>query len=497
MKLALIIDIGTTNIKAGIVDAVGNVLAQYSQKIKLSRPEKGAVEHNPEDLFNTLTELSYKISRNFIEEISVLAFSCYQHGFLPMDSNGNPLTGIITLLDTRSKSVVKRIEREFPVEKIYRKTGSPPMFINMLARLIWFREQKPDLFSRSRWFAGIKSYLLYKLIGKLYTEPSIASATQLFNIHKMDWDDEILDLVGIERKQLPEIVFGDKIIDKLNRDSAEKLGLKPGVRVLPGFYDGGSMIIGMGGYNSKLGVCNLGTTAMFRGLSPRPLLDKSGERRLQTYALSPGSWAIGGAINNAGVVLQWYKDNLTDNKGFDEINKEAGLIAPGADGLFCLPFLTGERDPRIGSLASASFFGLKEYHSSDHISRAILEGVGYSLNMIKETLEENGVKLSALMMGGSGSKSGVWPQILADIFNLPVTISLTSDSTLIGAAILAYYAIGEYKNIAEASQVMVKSGRTFTPKKENVVTYQQGFNFFSELVKRNNELYLKHIKFIQ
>lgn len=492
MSLSLIIDVGTTNIKAGVVDKEGQVLSQGSKRLELMRPEKGAVEHDPEQIFTALVPLCRQVVKKYAQDINILALSGYMYGFLPLDKDGRPLTGIITLLDTRTKPVMEKIEKEYPVVDIYEKSGSQPMFISMFSRLLWLQEAKPQIFAKSRYFVGIKGYLFHRLCGRYMTDPGIASATQLYNIHDMDWDEDILQMVGINSNQLPEVVAGDRIVGDLSRKTAELLGLKGEVKVLPGYYDGGSMIIGMGGFDTSQGICNIGTTAMLRSSSNKPLFDDLQKRRLTTISLSPGRWAIGGAINNAGIILQWFKDNLAGGMDYNMINEEAAGIVPGSDGLFCLPFLTGERDPRVGDLASASFFGLREYHTAGHVGRAVLEGVGYSLNMIKKAQEENGLKLEGIMLGGSGSKSNIWPQILADIFNLPVTRALTRDSTLIGAALLAFTALGEYSTLTEGGKVMVKKGQVFEPRSDNVRFYRQGYEFFAELVSRNKELYSLH-----
>lgn len=492
MELALIIDVGTTNIKAGVVSPEGEIVAHSSQAIEPLRPEKGAVEHDPGNLFNALITLSNEVLTGYREQVSVIGLSGYQFGFLPMDERDQPLTGMITLLDTRSKSIMNQIEQELPVADIYEKTSCPPLFTYIMARLIWLQQEKPDIFDRSNWFADIKSFLLYKLCGKKVTEHSIAAVTQLLNVHNLEWDQELIKLAGITEKQLPEIVPGNEIAGHLTDEITDKLGLKSNLPVLPGVYDGGAMIIGMGGFGTELGVCNLGTTAMFRSCSEQALLDDPQKRRLQTYALLPGRYAIGGAINNAGIILRWFRDHMTSYQNYEEINAETRKIDAGADGLFCLPFLTGERDPRIGNMASGSFFGLKEYHTSGHVSRAIMEGVGYTLNLIKGALSDNGVTLEKMMIGGSGSKSDVWTQILADIFNIPVQKSLTEDSTLTGTAMLALAAVGKYKDLEEAGNNMVKLGQTFTPQEGEVKIYREGYQFFVELVEKFHDLYITH-----
>ena len=493
MKHVLVLDVGTTNMKVAIVDEKGNIKAQEIRKLNLYYPEEGAAEHDPVELWGNFLELSKKVTTNFDDEISMLIFSGYQFGFLPVDKEGNPLMGMVTLLDTRSQTIMKEVEEKFSVEEIYKKTGCPPAFNYTIVRILWLKKEKPEIFSKTFKFLDIKSYFTYKLTGNFYTEPSLASVTQLLNVTSQNWDDELIQRLGISKNQLPKLVPGNIVVDKVRKDIAKKMGLKNDVPIMLGIYDGGAMILGMGGYKNRA-VCNLGTTAMFRSAYNEPLLDKTGQNRLQTYALLPNMWAIGGAVNNAGVVVDWFKNNIAKGMSYDEINKESSKIKVGSEGIFCFPFLTGERDPRIGSLANGSFFGLKTYHNLNHMARSIFEGVGYALNMIKTALEENGVKFDKLIVGGSGSKSNVWIEILANIFNISITKSKTENATLIGESMLAFSNLGIYSNIEEAGNAMIKIGETFEPDISSVDLYKKYYDFFVKMVGKYKEVYNDYIK---
>lgn len=493
-KLALIADFGTTHIKVGIVSLSGKLLVSKRHQLSFRRTEIGAIEHDPDELFDSFVDLCREAVQGYEKQISIIGFSGYQFGFMPMGRDRQPLTGMITLLDTRSKYLMTRLEKELPFKEIYQKTGCPPFSTYILCRLAWLKEAKPDIFSQSEWFADIKSYLLYRLCGTFCTDSGVASSSQLFNIHTLDWDEDLLDLAGIKKEQLPEVVKGEEVISTLSPASAGLLGLNAGIPVIPGVYDGGALLLGLGGYNGSIGVCNLGTTAMLRTCSDKVQLDNPEKRRLQTYALMEDRWAFGAALNNAGVTMRWFKGVMAPSYDYETLNKLAGEITSGSDGLFCLPFLTGERDPRIGSFATASFFGLKEYHNLGHMTRSVMEGVGYGLNLIKNVIDENGVEMNGIRLGGAGLNSGIWPQILADIFNMPVSKSMTEDAACTGGAILAFTAIGEYESIQEASENMVEVGESIDPIKESVEMYQEGFGFYSELIERFRDLYKMHAR---
>lgn len=494
MSLALIIDVGTTNVKVGLVDAEGKIVDRASQAITPRRPERGAFEHDPGDLLQSIAALSREVARPHRDAIAFVGLSGYQFGFLPLGESGQPLTGMMTLLDDRPKGVMDWVQSELPVEDIYRRTGCPPLFTYALSKLRWLSEDKPELFGRAARFADLKSFLLEAWTGQFITEPSIASATQLLNIHTFDWDDEILEWIGVDRSQLPEVVPGTAFAGELTPEAAHQLGVKSHTPVLPGLYDGGAMILGMGGVGEEVAVCNLGTTAMIRGCATQPLLDDPSQMRLQTYALMPGFWVVGGALNNAGVTLRWYRDTLATDMSYETIMADAEQVQPGSDGLFCLPFLTGERDPRIGDSASGVYFGLKEFHTRAHMARAILEGVAYALNMVREAAAENGFRPHRLRIGGSGAQSDLWAALLASVLNIPVERTRTPDAALIGTGMLGFSALGTYDSLSHASEHMVTIGEQFEPSEGAVTTYRHGYAFFARLLTAVRDVYAEHAK---
>ena len=494
MSLGLIADIGTTNVKVGIVDQNGKVVAQKSVPNQPSRPERGAYEHDPEGMLKAVAELSKSIIGPYKKDIAFMGLSGYQFGFLPLDSAGQPLTGMMTLLDNRSKLVMDRVKSDFPIEDIYEKTGCPPLFSYAFSKLLWLKEHKPEIFRKAVRYADLKSFLLERLTGQFVTEPSIAAPTQLLNLHTSDWDDELLSWAGIDRSYLAKVVPGDAFAGNLTNEAADTMGLPEGLPVLPGLYDGGAMILGMGGFGESIAVCNLGTTAMLRGCAKEPLMDDPAKMRLQTYPMLSGYWVTGGALNNAGVALRWYHDTFDPELSYDAIVEQATAVKLGSEGLFCLPFLTGERDPRIGDFASASFFGLREYHKKGHMARAVLEGVAYALNMVRESASENGFRPQLLRIGGSGAKSDLWAGILADVLQVKVQRMSTPEAALIGIAMLGFKELGIFGSIEEASEAMVEAGQIFEPVDRNVSMYAKGYPFFKELVATLQEAYQKHQK---
>ncbi|MCX7856094.1 MAG: FGGY-family carbohydrate kinase, partial [Anaerolineae bacterium] len=361
--------------------------------------------------------------------------------------------------------------------EVYRRTGCPPLFHYPLAKLEWLRIRRPEIFHRARWFLDAKAYFLLRLLGRPVTDFSTATATQLMDVHTLQWDPDILQLVGISEEQLPEAVAPETRLGPLRREAADDLGLSPDVELLAGVYDGGAVGLGLGAVASGVGAINLGTTAMVRQVADYPVLDSSPRMRLQTYYLAGGHWFPGGAINNAGSALHWLREILS----LDVSQQEAWAnVVDGPTGLLFLPFLTGERFPEISPQACGVLFGLRPYHGRGHLIRAAMEGVAFALRMMLEALTENGLMPQCLRAGGGGTRSDLWMRILASVFGIPVEVPEIPEPALMGSAVLARAALG----IAPGLPLAWVEGpaRVYEPAADWALRYQEQFLSFQALL---------------
>lgn len=489
MNLTLAVDCGTTNLKAGLVNSEGKLVAHTTRPIELQHPEPDAAEHSPQDIYDAFRSAVREVASERRDEIAMMGLSGYQFGFMPMDSDYRPLTGMITLLDGRSRREVTQMTDLLPQEELYRISGLPPMFTSLLAKILWMKREKQELFGKTAFFADIKSFLLHRLTGRFVTEPSIAATTQMLDLSTMDWAPRLVRAAGISTDQLPKVVSGNETAGTLSSAAAEQLNLPPDLPVLPGLYDGGAMMVGMGGLTGREGVCSIGTSTMLRICVDEPVLDHPDARRLQTYPLFPGTWATGGGINNGGVVLQWCRDELMPDATYEQILEAAADIPAGAEGVLCLPYLSGERDPRIGENASGVFLGIRQKHGSAHMVRAALEGVACTVNLIKEAAEANGIEIEDIRICGSGSQSDLWCQIFADISGCPVRRPIQEDATLTGTAILASVELGIFDNIVEATGAMLQNGDIFQPDSRRTETYDRQFHIHEEMLRPARTLF--------
>jgi gluconokinase len=488
--LVLAVDLGTTNIKSGIIDKEGRILALIQKELPLEKDSFGKAEHNPETIFNIFVEVVREVVKGFEERISILITSSYMFGLLPLDKNKRPLTGIITLLDTRSREVFDDLLKEADFKEIYKRTGCPPLLYYPFVRIYWLKKKHKDIFDSAKYYLGSKSFLIYKLLGEAYTEPSIDSSTQLLNIHTLNWDPYVLDFLGIKEENLPPVVSGDKILGKLPKETLDLLGLKGDVLLGVGLYDGGAVGTGIGALaGDGIGIINIGTTAMFRVPYPKAIFDNTEKMRIQVPYFFDNKWFPGGGINNAGIILKWFRDNMF-NMSYEEQTNIAKDV--DSDDLFFLPYLTGERNPDIGSIASGVLFGLRPHHNKAHIIKAGMEGISYIIRMLYETLKELGIEIKEVRAGGGGARSDTWMQTLSNIMGMDVAVADTDEPALLGSAILGFTMIGEYPSYRSATEKMVRIKKVYKPEEEKIEYYKKRFDFFVYLTKNLKEAFSIH-----
>lgn len=480
MPLILAADIGTTATKAGVVDLAGRVVAHAEEPNPVRHPEPGAAEHDPGQLWRTLTRLSRRVVRGRADRVKAVVLTGYQLGLLPLDGSQRPIGGVITLLDMRSAETFPELERRCDPRALYRRTGCPPFAPYPLAKVWWLRHRRPALFRRARWLVGGKDWLLLRMTGRLATEASLSSATWMLNIRTGDWDPMALRLAGVAKGRMPEVIPPFAAMGGLRREAAEEMGLKPGTLVAPGIYDAAALLVGLGGLEPGVAAVNFGTTAMMRIVTARPVLDRT--MRLQAYALDGKRWLGGSGVNNAGNGRAWLRGKL--GLGSDaELDALAAQVPPGSEGVRFLPYFTGERDPRIGNVAAA-ILGLRERHGPGHLARAQLEGVAYTIRLILDALRENGVKVKGIRLGGAGAKSPLWVRIIADVLGVPVMIPAVAHPSLVGCAAIGHAATGLARTVDEAARRLVRSGRRVRPDPRAAAVYARGMAEHRELIGR-------------
>ena len=366
-----------------------------------------------------------------------------------------------------------------------------------LSKIFWMKHEQPDIFNHTALFADIKTYILYQLYETYVIDHSMASATGMFNLEQLDWDDDVLNLLGITRQQLPELVPTTHILKGMKKRYATLMGVDENTPVVIGASDGVLSNLGVNSYRKGEVAVTIGTSGAIRTVIDKPRTDDKG--RIFCYVLTDEHYVIGGPVNNGGVILRWLRDEILASEvetakrlgvdPYDVLTQIASRVKPGADGLIFHPYLAGERAPLWNADARGSFFGLTLSHKKEHMIRAALEGVLYNLYTVYLALiEVMNETPSTIKATGGFAKSEIWRQMMADIFDTHLSVPESYESSCLGACVLGMKALGEIDNFSVIEQ-MVGTTNEHQPDSETVDIYQQLVSIFINISRSLTDTY--------
>lgn len=493
------IDIGTTSTKAVIFEENGKVVAKGSEGYPLHTPTSSIAEQDPDQIFaavlHSVKQAMEKSGTN-PEQIMFVAFSSAMHSVIPVAPDGKPLMNCITWADNRSAAWTEKLKQDMNGHEIYLRTGTPVHPMSPLTKLLWLRHDRPEIFSKAGKFISIKEYVFAKLFNQYIIDYSIASATGMFNLEKLDWDEEALRVAGIGADKLSTPVPTTHAVTGLNPAFAEEMGLLPSTPFIEGASDGVLSNLGVNAIEPGVVAATIGTSGAIRTVVDRPVTDPKG--RIFCYALTDKLWVIGGPVNNGGMLFQWVRDEFAASEvetakrlgidSYDLLTRIAEQVDPGAGGLLFHPYLTGERAPLWNPDARGSFFGLTMHHRKEHMIRAVLEGVIFNMYTVLLAMEEIIGCPTQIHATGGFSRSPLWRQMMADIFDQEVIVPESYESSCLGAVVLGLYALGKTDSLGIVSD-MVGSTHQHTPIKENARIYHRLLPIFIKISRNLEEEY--------
>lgn len=441
-KIVIAVDIGTTSLKTLAVDPSGNIHGTHSIPYPLHTPSPGYAEQDPDVIYAAVLDGIANLMKKGAwkaKDIWCVTFSSANHSLILLDENELPLTPSITWADQRSAEQAERLLKDGTGLSIYLRTGTPIHPMSPLLKLIWMKENRPDLFCAAKHVIGIKEYILNKLFGIMIMDYSIASATGLFNLESLSWDSEALQLAGITEEQLPRLVPTTERIEGLNQAAAEYMGLDAGTPFILGAQDGVLANLGIGAIEDGVVAVTIGTSSAVRTSVSQPTLDPEG--RLFCYALTEDHWIVGGPSNNGAIVASWISDRLFPGKALEDVIPLAAAVPAGSNGLLFLPLLSGERAPFWDAHAKGVMFGLTLAHNESDMLRAALEGVLFQVAAIVSLMKEAGRSPKEVKASGGFARSSVWCQMMADMLGVTVRVPESVESSGLGAAQLGIYAM--------------------------------------------------------
>ncbi|MFD1362083.1 gluconokinase [Lentibacillus salinarum] len=477
------VDIGTTSTKAVLYTENGYVKGSQTIGYPLYTPNLLIAEQDPAEIFEAVLNVIRDVIRtsgNAAQALRFISFSSAMHSLIAVDEEGKLLTNSITWADTRSAEYAEKIKDEHNGHEIYRRTGTPIHAMSPLAKLVWLKKEKPNIFLKADKFISIKEFVFHQLFDRYVVDYSIASATGLFNLNSLDWDEGALELAGIDRSRLSEIVPTTCTLNNVRQAYREYMGIDQATPFVIGASDGVLSNLGVNAVDPGSVAVTIGTSGAIRTIYNEPKTDPKG--RVFCYALTDQHWVIGGPVNNGGIVLRWLRDEFAAAEveaakrlsidPYDVLTEIAASVNPGADGLIFHPYIKGERAPLWNANARGSFFGLGIHHQKQHLVRAVLEGIIYNLYTVLLALEELTGEPRRIQATGGFARSEMWRQMMANIFDNQVTVPESFESSSLGAVVLGMYATGEIDDFSVVSQ-MVGETNTHYPDEKSANIYRE------------------------
>jgi gluconokinase len=484
-------DIGTTSTKTLVIDRDGRVLASHSVEYPLYTPRPDMAEQDPNEIFQAvITSIQGVVAKSRIlpSQILCVSFSSAMHSLIAVDRDLNLLTQCITWADNRSVGYVNMLNEQLDGHQIYLNTGTPIHPMSPLLKLMWFRDNRKDIYEQAHKFIGIKEYVFAKLFGRFVIDYSIASATGLFNLRNLAWDELALKACGVRPEQLSEPVSTVYHLAGMNENYAAAMGIQVDTPFVIGASDGVLANLGVGAFEEGVYAVTIGTSGAVRGVVREPVTDPKG--RLFCYALKEDFWVVGGAINNGGIMFRWVRDQLATAEAeegrrrgldpYDYLTSIAEEVAAGSDGLIFLPLLAGERAPYWNANARGVFFGLSLYHQKKHMIRSVLEGVIYRIHSVLSALEELSGPTKEIRASGGFARSSFWLQMMSDVTGSNVVVPNSIESSGLGAAQLGLLAMGEINDFSMVHQ-WTQIENSHKANEQNYELYKQLTNIYGRV----------------
>ena len=500
MYALLGIDLGTTGVKVVLFAADdGRTLSSAFIDYPLMHPQIGWAEQNPEDWWQaTVTAIRTCLVggvRNNVqpEDVRGVGLSGQMHGVVLLDEENRVLRPAIIWADQRSEAQCRWITERVGAARLLELVSNPALPGFSAPKLLWIRDNEPEIFAHARKMLLPKDYIRYRLTGKMAIEISDAAGTCLFDVKHGSWSREVLEALEIDPELLPPVVAADKVAGTITEEVAALTDLLPGVPVAGGGADNACAAVGNGVVRPGLALVSIGTSGVVLAFASTPQVDMSGPvPRVHTFNHAvPQAWYLMGVTQGAGLSLRWVRDNIglperalerwTGLDAYELLTKEAESIPAGSDGLLFLPYLQGERTPHLDPYARGGWIGLTASHDRRHLIRSVLEGVAFSLKDCSTIIQGQGLPIEQVRVTGGGAKSPLWRQIIADVLGVELVTTNATEGPAFGAALLAGVASGLYPSVLQACEATVRVMERTEPRPEVERVYAQAYETYKAL----------------
>lgn len=484
--LVIAIDSSTTSTKAIAVDVTGHVLHTARRNIQLHTPAMDYYEHNPIRWWETSRDTIGEVIENLTPEdrkrVAAIGITHQRETFAPFKKDGTPLRNGILWLDGRATEQI----RKFGSPHIHELSGKPAGVTPGIYKMAWVAQYEPEAFAEADKIVDVAGYITFNLTGRWASSEASADSLGLFDIQKRDYADELLQIAGVRRDQMSELVPPASPIAMLKDELVSEWGLPNPIPVIAGLGDGQAAGIGAAAVNPEIGYLNLGTAVNAGVESTVYKYDPVFRTHVSGI---PGNYVFEVLQSSGSYLAGWFRKALGDPKLLGDpdpaLDEAASKIPAGSEGLVTLPYWNAVQSPYWDSVARGVVVGWRGTHSRAHMYRSILESIGFEMRNNLDYIERGtGVKLKGLRVMGGGTRSPLWRQIMADCTGLPLTLCLEEETSALGAAVLAMSSTDAYDDVASAAVGMARYGETVQPNMDEHEKYM-------EIAQIQRELYPK------
>lgn len=478
------LDVGTGGARAVAVDEAGGVVAEASSSYPLSTPRPGWTEQDPGDWWQSAKEALGRVAAEAGGEILGIGLTGQMHGSVFLDASDEVIRPALLWNDQRTQRQCEEITARLGRKRLLEIAGNPALTGFQAPKILWLRDEEPESYRRVASVLLPKDYIRLRLTGERATDASDAAGTLLLDVGRRQWSEEILSALEIPREWLPRVCEGPEVAGALRGEVAAEIGLPEGTPVAAGGGDNAAAAVGVGITREGLVSSSVGTSGVLFAHTDAFSPDPSGRVHAFCHAI-PGAYHLMGVTLSAGGSLAWWRSVL--GKDYEALVGEASRVPPGAEGLLFMPYLTGERTPHLDPKARGGFIGLTARHTAAHMSRAVMEGVVFSLKESLEILRSLGVEVEEIRATGGGARSPLWRRLQADIYGVPIRRTTADEGPAYGAALLGGVACGHYRDVAEAVEGCVRLRDEITEPGEEVEAYRELYEVYRSLYGANRE----------
>jgi xylulokinase len=476
----LTFDLGTTGCKVCLWDAEGALLSSADQGYPIHHPKPDWAEQDPEDWWQaTVTAGRQCLAGQETSRIAAIGLSSQREGVVPIDRDGKPLSRCIIWMDRRCREQSLRLGEEYGISFLHHHTGVAPDPNYTACKLLWLRENQPDLLKEAITFLQPRDFLYYRLTGAPATDYTLASRTMMIDLRRQTWWCEMFDRVGVRLDQFPPIHRSTEAPHRVSVEAASTLGVPTGIPVALGGGDRSCEGVGAG-LSGDRASDSTGTATQVSMVTSR-LPENLGRVPCGIHAI-PGRYLFELGASTTASAMRWLRELFgLPPEALESLEREAAQSPPGARNLLMFPFLMGARSTRWNPDARGLLLGLSLGHGRGDIARALMEGTGYEVATCLDGLRDLGIAPGELVVIGGGARSDLWAQIKADILGFPVYRPRYTEAASLGAAILAATAVGLIADPEATARRWNPPVETFIPNPEATRLYQDRRRLFDDV----------------